>query len=309
MILIVGAKRAYNAEFFYSKAFRELGHETLLVDMYDGIKRPFITRYIHTRTSLLSFTLDRLPVNRNVIEVAKSVKPDAVLIFKGEFLSNKALRVLSERYPMYLFYPDTYKFKSILKDRLSLFRTVFTAANSMEFYYELGARKVITVPWACDPDFHKSIEVGKKYDLTFIGTGYPERRKVIHQVKATVFGDFWPFMNANPPVYGEDYVRVINESRINLNLHANSDVIADAPNMRAFEVAGCGAFQISDHVPSVKKYFPEIPTFKTIKELRGLIAYYLGSEKEREEIAMKAQERCYKNFKYSDSAKMILAGM
>ncbi|MGC9178519.1 MAG: glycosyltransferase family protein, partial [Conexivisphaera sp.] len=47
---------------------------------------------------------------------------------------------------------------------------------------------------------------------------------------------------------GEEYVRLINGATVNLNVHHPSDVEADAPNTRVFEVAGSGGLLLSDRV-------------------------------------------------------------
>jgi len=322
-LLLLGAKKNYNAEYFYFKAFNLLGYNTLQLNSYENVKHPLFSRLIHTRTSILNqdFLLDRFTINKNIFETIKTFDPDFILIFKGEFISNRTLKKLSESYKIYLFYPDTYRFKSLLKNRLYYYEAIFTAANKKEFYYKLGAKRVVTVPWACDPDFHKKTEAKKIYDVSFIGTAYDERKKIINKIKDVyVFGDFWDkklyiFKDFKknkkvfPPVFGEDYVSVINQSKINLNIHASSDVAADAPNMRTFEVSGCGAFQLVDYVQSLNEYFPFIPTYKNINELKELIDYYLNNETEREEIAIKSQERCYKFYKYVDAAKRIVSNL
>jgi len=225
-------------------------------------------------------------------------------------LSNKTLKSLSESYKTYLFYSDRFKFKPLLKDRLQYFESVFTAANKKEFYYKLGAKRVITVPWACDTEFYKRIELDKIYNVSFIGTAYSERKWVINRLEGVkVFGDFWDKKlyifkdffgngkNVFGPVYGEDYIKVINQTKINLNIQGKSSVIAVAPTMRTFEVAGCAGFQISDHLPAMSECFPFIPTCKSIDELKELIKHYLDSEAKREEITIKSQERCYKFYK------------
>jgi len=105
-----------------------------------------------------------------------------------------------------------------------------------------------------------------------------------------VFGDYWfGFKNRHPAVYGEDYVKTINTTKINLNLQAQVSVTAYVRTMRTFGVAGCRGFQISDYMPSIKKYLPEIVTFRDLKELKELISYYLENEEERSEIVTKTQ--------------------
>jgi spore maturation protein CgeB len=220
------------------------------------------------------------------------------------------LEKLSENRNICLFYPDTYKFRPLLKKIIGHFKIVFTAANNKDFYHKLGAQKIVTVPWACDPEFHRKINVEKKYDVSFIGTTYPERRRIIRRIEhVDVFGDFWYGLGkkSHKPVYGEDFVKTINQSSINLNLQARISVEADAPTMRTFEVAGCGGFQISDYMPRIKRYFPVMPTFKDTDDLKEKIEYYLDNNEEREEIALKCMEICRKSFKYTDSASIILS--
>lgn len=311
-ILIIGAKKNYNAEYFYAKAFRLLGHTVSIVDQYDGVKNPLYARLLHTRTSLFSFTLKYFNINMNITNFATHFNPDFILVFKGELLSNATLEKLDENYKMSLFYPDTYRFEPLLKNRLQYFNSIFTASNKTDFYYKLGAKKVYTIPWACDPDFHKKINTGKKYNLSFIGTMYLDRKKIIDKLNnVVVFGNFWNKNRKNrfPAVYGDNFVKTINETAVNLNLHNKADVIADAPNMRTFEISGCSGFQITNYMPSLKKYFPDIVTFKNVNELKELIDYYLDNTPERDEIAIKCNEICIKKFKYIDSAKMILSAI
>ena len=311
-ILLVGSKKNYNVEYFYAKAFKALGHDVYLEDQYSGINKSIIHRILHTRTSMFRFLLNNLYINKNIIKIANELNPDFILVFKGELLSNAVIEKLSTIYKTHLFYPDTYRYKPILKNRLQYFNSIFAASNKTDFYYKLGAKKVYTIQWACDPDFHKKINTEKKYNVSFIGTMYMDRKKIIDKLNnVAVFGDFWNKHRKNrfPAVYGDNFVKIINETAVNLNLHARADVIADAPNMRAFEISGCGGFQIADHMPSLKKYFPDLVTFKNVNELKELINYYLDNTPERDEIAIKCNEICIKKFKYSDSAKMILSAI
>ena len=308
-ILLVGRMLPYNAEFFYRKAFNSLGHETCVLDSYQGVRYPFLSRTMASRVSLFRPLERHFPVNRKLPEYADRYDPDAILIFKGEFIDTAVLESLSENYPLYLLYPDNYRFNPLLKGRLHLFRKVFTAANSVDGYYQLGARSVVTVPWACDPEFHRKLSIERKYKFTFIGTGYIERRKIVRKLNGVeVFGNFWFGLGKarHGPVFGDDYVKTINQSQISLNLQGNGAIYADSPTMRTFELAGSGGFQISDYMSSVKRYFPEIVTFRDVNELRELMEYYGDAAEEGEIIAEKLMERTVKSFKYVDSANLIL---
>lgn len=309
---MVGSEVPFNAEYFYRKAFSALGHEVYLVNSYADIGHPLISRLIHSRTTVFNFTLGDLWINNNLLKKMEEIDPDVIIIFKGDMISTDVLSELSQNRDIYLFYPDTFKFKPLLKNRLGYFRAVFTASNNKQFYYDLGARKAVTVPWACDPDFHRKIDTEKKYKVSFIGTAYPERRRIVRNIQGVnVFGDFWYGFGklSHPPVYGNEFVKTINQTNINLNIQAKVSVQADAPTMRTFEVAGCGGFQISDYMPSLKRYFPSIVSFRDSRELKELIRYYLDSYDEAKEVAIKTMETCRSNYKYTDAARKILNSM
>lgn len=311
-ILIVGRETPYCAEVFYKNAFSELGNEVYLINSYTGIRNQLLTRIIHTRTELFNFTLHNLWINKHLKKMVDEIDPDVAIFFKSDIISTELLSGLSANRNIYLFYPDTFKFKALLRKRLRYFSAIYTASNNKQLYYKMGAKKVVTVPWACAPDFHKKIKIEKKYNISFIGTAYLERRRIIKNIgEVEVFGDFWyGFGEHNhPPVYGEDFVKTINQSKINLNLQANMSILADAPTMRTFELAGCGGFQISDYMPSIKKYFPMIPTFNDWHELRDLISQYTENREEAEEIALRTMEICHSYFKYTDAAKTIISNL
>ncbi len=313
-IMIVGMRSGYNAEFFYNKAFKKLGHEVTLINEYEGVSRYFATRFLHTRTKIFNYSLKYLPINRKLLKTIKENNPDQIIIFKGELISENNLREISESYNLNLFYPDTYRFKPILKNRIEYFKVIFTAANRTGFYKNLGARKIVTVPWACDPDFHRSLNLNKIYDASFIGSWYPNRAKLLRELNGVyIFGPYWRNRkNVFPAVYGDEYIKVINQTKINLNIHHNQDIKADAPNMRTFEVSGCGGFQISNQMPAISKYFPIMPIFHDNEELNDLMKYYLDinarnkRDSEINEIGLKMQNICYERFKYTDSALKIL---
>ena len=143
----------------------------------------------------------------------------------------------------------------------------------------------------------------------FIGTSYPERRSIVRKLgNVNVFGNYWFGFRkfSHPSAFGEDYIRVVNQSIVNLNIQGKGSIIADSPTMRTFELAGSGGFQISDYMPSVTQYFPMIVTFRDVKELKELIYFYLDSFEDASIIAEKVRKIAIENFKYTDSANIIL---
>lgn len=310
-IIIIGRLTDYNAEFFYAKYLRKLGLEVEILDMFQGIHYRMLRSIIHSRTKLFRFALKGLYINKNAYNYIRELSPDAIIVFRGELVSKTLLKSLRDNFHVYLFYPDVFKFLNSISDRLYLYDTVFSAANVHQRYMDLGAKNVVTIPWACDPEFHRFIpSVPKLYEASFIGTAYIERRRKLRSLKnVQIFGNYWfGFSNRNHgPVTGEEYVLTINRSFININLQAQASVIGDAPTMRTFEIAGCRGFQISENMRSIKEYFPRMPTFRDCKELKELVNYYNNNISEAEDIALNNQLICYKRFTYEEASKRILS--
>lgn len=72
-------------------------------------------------------------------------------------------------------------------------------------------------------------------------------------------------------------------------------------NCTLFEAAGCGGFQIADWKPALPDLFEpefEIVTFRTHRELKEKVDYYLAHPVERREIAARACARAHREHTY-----------
>lgn len=83
------------------------------------------------------------------------------------------------------------------------------------------------------------------------------------------------------------------------------------PNMRCFELAGCGAFQLVTRTPAVTEIFQEgvnIECFDTIEEAQSKIDYYLLNSECREKIAEAARQFVLDHkHTYIDRAALIIS--
>lgn len=80
-------------------------------------------------------------------------------------------------------------------------------------------------------------------------------------------------------------------------------------NARAFEVAGCGGFQLISHTDAISRHFEvgkEIETFRNLDELREKVLYYLNNEIARTSIAKAGQLRAHSEHTYEHRLKEML---
>ena len=141
----------------------------------------------------------------------------------------------------------------------------------------------------------------KIYDFIFVGSLYPERRKILEKLetkfKVKVFSN----------LFGEEMVKVYNQSKIVFNKSA-----AGETNLCLFEALSCGSFLISDRLaPEVgledllvnKKH---LILYDTENDLMGKVAYYLSHEQERETIAEQGRNEVLNKHTYRHRALQVL---
>ncbi len=192
-------------------------------------------------------------------------------------------------------------------------------------WLELGAHKMVALPIAaCDPDFHRPYELTDEEraqygcDVAFVGTLVPDhlysqRVKALEALRDFNLG-IWSVHEVPPslkPFYrgaalGEDMERILSAAKICFNTHGN--FMRYGGNLRLFEVAGAGVFQVTDDLPGVRVWFPDVngtPTilsYSDLDDLRAKVTHYLAHEDERQAIAANGRAHVYTAHTYDDRA-------
>lgn len=174
---------------------------------------------------------------------------------------------------------------------------------------ELGAPKVECLPTTgVDPDLHYPqpiTDVPREYlcDIGFVGTLtpdnlYSERVAALESLREFDLG-IWS-VHETPaslrPHYrgsalGLSMLQVLSSVKISINIHG--DFMRYGGNMRLFECAGAGSFQLVDDKPGVHTWFVDgehLATFSDLADLREKARYYLAHDDERQRIALAARE-------------------
>lgn len=161
----------------------------------------------------------------------------------------------------------------------------------------------VFLPPSYDPAIHHPVDPDPEFecDALMVGTGWPERQVMLESIDWTginlrLYG-IWPNIKPESPLHDYYYPSVISNHRVpsmycsakvNINIHRSSDV-ALTPGPRVYELAACGAFQISDSREDLVNLFGgAIPTFRDGKELGDQIRYYLERPDERRLMAAQA---------------------
>ena len=146
------------------------------------------------------------------------------------------------------------------------------------------------------------------HDVVFVGTGFAERCELLEAINwdGIDFGLYgtWELLSHDSKVKkyqrdeeisNERAAALYRNAKIGLNLHRTSKGFgsrgpkitkAESLNPRAYELAACGCFHISDNRAVVGELFGEhVPTFDTPAQLERQIRFWLKKDEERRMIA------------------------
>lgn len=183
------------------------------------------------------------------------------------------------------------------------------------------------LPQCCNPTYHKienliDTEIDTyTCDIANVGNLYPSRialYKHLTKYDFKMWGSkpsYWltipeiKKMITGVAVFQKEKAKAFGAAKIVLNnLHP---AVINGINKRAFEIAGCGGFQIISHSTVVENLFEvgkEIVTYKNYEDLTTKLDYYLDSnnESERKSIAAAAHKRTIKEHTYENRLNSMI---
>ncbi|MCS7207308.1 MAG: glycosyltransferase [Dehalococcoidia bacterium] len=272
--------------------------------------------------------------NRDLLRLARETKPELIYVDMGISLWPKTIRALRATGAKVVHYTSEF-----FGYRRYLYRHFFPA---VPFYHahvitnrlvipeleKRGAQKIVITEFGYDPSLHRppnlTSEERQRYgsDVVFVGHWEPHYEKMLsalHQagVAVRVWGPGWrrahsfPRGVLGPPVYGEEYVKVLGASKICLGLLSKWNHNQSAS--RTFEIPAVGAFLLAERTEDHLRYFAEDKEavfFSSAEELVEKARYYLTHEEERLRIARAGRERCLRSpYTHTDRMRAVLEAL
>ena len=330
-VLLLGSHISYNLEHYVYMNLKRLGCEVkfcgykktlgrLATPMRMAISRSRIIRRV-----MNSIYLNK--INDEVRRLAESYSPDLVLSIKGESITPKTIEWLRRKLAAKaaLWYPDDPRFFNSLAEQVAQhYDYVFTASEkAIGMYSRIGVKSVHWLPFGCEPSVHRRIQLSEedvrkyKCDVCFVGS-YTRRRAPIigalerSGVRVGVWGPYWKLFkydgNVHQSLNGPEMVKAFNAAKIVLNIHTNEDLRFKA-NMRTFEAAGSRSFLLTDKPVDLERHFrvgKDVAVYDDETDLVESAKYYMDANEERENMALRAQERAYREHTYQDRLTALL---
>ena len=192
---------------------------------------------------------------------------------------------------------------------LKLFDVVFcTQLDSIRSLRRSGIGRVEWLPFAFDTTMHNDPGAAKKFDVGFVGNlDLPPTRAERVEILGRLENKY-RLNNYRQPAFGDDMLRVYNQSRIVLNIPALGGL-----NMRTFEALASGALLLTKRVgngqDSLFKEGRHLVTYRDHDDLTDKVNYYLRHERERQEMAAAGMREVLERHTYAHRAARVLEVM
>jgi len=325
-ILVVGAIEGGTVPMARSvcAAFGRLGQDAHLLDLSDLLEE--------FRESRSAGDFDRsyrfhITYKTRLLEKVVECMPDVVFGVAQSPLNDTDILTELKRAGVTLCYwfLEDYRLFDYWQTIASYFDHFFTIQRDpfWERLREVGCCTYHYLPAAFDPDFAPPSPEGKGViPVSFVGAPYPNRVHFFERLGRgdfEIYGDGWDRYHIPPVAVGDRRVTeaeardIYRRSLVNINLHSSTleDGFGrgDFINPRTFELAGLGAFQVTDMRKLLPLHFnpaDEMVALGTWEDMRRAIGYFLDNEEERRGYAKRAQERVLEEHTYLHRAQEIL---
>jgi len=154
---------------------------------------------------------------------------------------------------------------------------------------------------ACDPEFHRKLDVAKTYQLAFVGNFFPGPRADLLDLLQQRFSQ--TFVGQ---AYFEEMARIYSASKVVFNRSLKNDL-----NMRVFEALACGSLLITNDLKENGQadLFQDgvhLATYQDADELIDKVDYYLKHDWVREKIAAAGRAEALAKHTYRHRMEALL---
>lgn len=264
-------------------------------------------------------------MNALLLETAKQVKPDLLLLGHSELVSNETLKEFRRQNPackIAMWWVDPLEGflidKKFFEARIDFVDAFFLTTDPKELKAYLNIEKPLTnlhfMPNICD----QSIDTGKafessspRHDILFIGRKVSTRGQLIDflqdqlaDLDVGLYGQ-----TSSDLILGHDYIDLMSHCPMAINFSRMNDISRYSSD-RQVHLAANGCLTFTPETPNMKSVFAEneMVYFSDFADLREKIRYYQVNQAEAREIAMAGRTRALTDYECMKvSAEMLAA--
>ena len=316
---------------YLAAALSRLGHEVTRFDHRDFL----LPGRLRQRIGILD-RLDRERLNARLLRLARSVRPDLLIVNQGTVLSRTTLDRLRDQgvrcVNWFSDYPAEFDAGLRLADAYDSFflGSSYAAAR----HREAGRKHSFWLPFGCDPEAHRPDSADAPTprrgpvdmpEVVFVGSHYPERQVLLRFLRGLPVGIWGPGWERaaddpvlRPMIRGGSlrpgaWRRLYARARVVVNIHYGAfgpiETSGDLASTRVFEILACGAFQVVNRQGDVLRLFRDgelLSVFTDGAELRDRVERALQDDAGRMAIARAGRAEVLAHHTYEHRARVLL---
>lgn len=322
------------------RSFRDI--RVLYITAGIGVPYPALDQAIIEALGQLVNNFKVAGPSEDVVAIAAEMSSDLVLVLNGVVLPAEKVNLLRKSgYITAVWFTDDPYYTDWTLTIAKRYDYVFTLElGCLSFYQEAGCQHVYYLPFAANSKVFQPMQVQVSYqsDICMIGTAFWNRIELIDRLtpilldrKVVISGWWWDRLHNYSRLSDsiklgnwmtpEETACYYNGAKIVINLHrsihddtinvnTSKKIPALSVNPRTFEIASCGAFQLSDFRQETGQLYSlgtEIATYTSHDELVNKIDYYLRNEDERQTVAMNGLARTRRDHTYHKRLSTMLS--
>lgn len=273
------------------------------------ISQPEYFRFIYEKDLDSFFEVKEFPftydMGENDFDDLTKFNADYNFFFRGEFfpesilkkIKGKKIALSSEPFPRKINNKWEYTKDSI--KRYLVFRRIREKSFNYVFHYDISSLPLFFLDnleisgefvFPVATETYKNRKIEKTWDIFFIGRSTPHREALFSSLK-----HHYNFLHIAHGVWGAELIKYINQSKICLNAHAESEISWE-PRMQM--MLACEAFVMSEKITPNKYLRPnkDYIEFTDSNDIYEKASFYLKRDNEREEIISNSLKRVDKFF-------------
>lgn len=308
--LLVGQKISH-INLSFKNVLEKNGIETILIAPLAGLNR---NNYIQRIKNRLHFNLDSFYIKQRnlnsikVMDIYKKNKPDIVIFLRGLQINKKSLEFLNRKSITVLTLTDSIQRYPAIYDIVKEFDLVYSFEKSDLIDLNKHGVNCKFLPASADQHIFYPLNIEKTIDISFVGSMYPIRRKILNRLaedftdlNLEFYGGYASIKNPfryfrylfspverkvfrNKSIPPEEVNIIYNKSKIVLNIQHEQSM--DGWNGKVPETMLTKTFCVVNTNPAVESEFGRfLGLFTSYDELLGIIKFHLNNYPEREKKA------------------------
>ena len=278
--------------------------------IYKPIKKNF--KNVFFFDSLKSSNLKK--INSDLVSNVKKLRPDLIFFAISSYEINieTLVKIKKNRNCLLLNWcsDDEWRFDQHSKLLSKYFDCMITTSEKAKLKYLKLKRFSILSHWGCPDEWIGKPIISKKckYDVSFVGKSYFDRKNVIeylksNNIKVKCFGVGW----GTKILKDSEISKIFRISKISLNFSSTRGFRKQL-KARVFEVTGSGGFLMTEYSDNLLKFFntKQISVFKNNQELLKNINKLLNNFELRDKMTF-SSSKISKNYSYSSIIKKIIS--